>query len=288
MPPRVVALLAISLAWSLLPGCAPAGAGVTPRQSASAGRSVGTGSAGTASTPRSAAIPAIAPLPRDTDVDYQLGGASDPAAHVGIVARDRAALPAAGRYNICYVNAFQTQPGEKSFWKKRPQLLLRHQKKVVVDSAWGEWLLDIGTRRKRAKLAVIVGAWIKGCAASGYDAVEFDNLDSYTRSRRELKRSDAIAFARALIGTAHAAGLAAGQKNLATYDGTRIGFDFAVAEECGRWRECDDYTAHYGRQLIVIEYRAVDFAWTCQHYGDQLAVVLRDRGLTPDGVHEWC
>ncbi|MGC3995763.1 MAG: endo alpha-1,4 polygalactosaminidase [Propionicimonas sp.] len=285
MPLRPLVLPVLALVLVL--GCAPA----TPAPADGATTIARTASTVAEPSPTPTATtttPTVRALPEDTDVDYQLGGAAEPASNVGIVDRDRNAAPASGLYNICYVNAFQTQPDEKSFWKQRSSLVLHHKGKRVVDSAWGEWLLDVGTAKKRAKLAAIVGGWIEGCASSGFDAVEFDNLDSYTRSRHELARSDAIAFARLLVATAHASGLAAGQKNLAGYDGTRIGFDFAVAEECGRWRECGSYTDDYGRQVVVVEYRAVDFAWTCRHYGDQLAVVLRDRDLTPAGVHEWC
>ena len=83
-------------------------------------------------------------------------------------------------------------------------------------------------------------------------------------------------------------GVAAGQKNLAGYDGTAIGYDFAVAEECGRYRECSSYTDDYGTQVVMIEYRRRDFTWTCSHEGADHTVVLRDRDLSPDGVHEWC
>jgi hypothetical protein len=38
----------------------------------------------------------------------------------------------------------------------------------------------------------------------------------------------------------------------------------------------------------MIEYRAADFDETCAAYGETHAVVLRDRDLTPEGVHEWC
>jgi hypothetical protein len=40
--------------------------------------------------------------------------------------------------------------------------------------------------------------------------------------------------------------------------------------------------------VLVIEYRRQDFAKTCAAYGDRLAVVLRDRDLTPDGVRRFC
>ncbi|MEP9361480.1 endo alpha-1,4 polygalactosaminidase [Nocardioides sp. CN2-186] len=228
------------------------------------------------------------PLPAGTDFDYQLGGNRPVPAHVGIVARDRNAEPVAGRYNICYVNGFQTQEDEQAFWKKHWSLVLKRHGKAVVDSAWGEWLLDLRTPTKRAALAEIVGDWTAGCADDGFDAVEYDNLDSFTRSHGLMDRADAIAYARLLVRSAHDAGLAAGQKNLASYDGTKIGFDFAVAEECGRYRECASYVDHYGDQVLSIEYRAKDFRWTCEHFGDQLPVVLRDLALSPTGVRRWC
>ena len=40
------------------------------------------------------------------------------------------------------------------------------------------------------KLAGIVGRWIAGCADDGFDAVELDNLDSFTRSRQLIERAD--------------------------------------------------------------------------------------------------
>ncbi len=231
---------------------------------------------------------AVEPPPLDTDVDYQLGGATAMPAHVGILVRDRRAEPAAGRYNVCYVNGFQTQPDERSFWKKRMRLVLHDDGGPVVDEAWGEWLLDIRTRQKRRALARVVGRWTERCAEDGFDAVEYDNLDSFTRSHGLLERRQAIAFARLLVRRAHAADLAVGQKNLAGFDGSRIGFDFAVAEECARYRECQRYVASYGRRVLVIEYRKKDFRRACRTYADELAIVLRDRNLTPDGVHRWC
>ena len=230
----------------------------------------------------------VRPLPTGTRADYQLGGDRDVPAEVGIVVRDRTGSPEAGRYNVCYLNGFQTQPDAKRFWSRHPRLVLRRNGKPVVDAVWGEQLLDLRTDRKRRQLARIVGRWTHDCAARGFDAVEFDNLDSYTRSRRMLRRSQAISYARLLVRGAHGAGLAAGQKNLADLDGRRLGYDFAVAEECGRYRECGAYAANYGARVLVVEYRRVDYAWTCEHFGAALAVVLRDRDLSPHGVREWC
>lgn len=227
-------------------------------------------------------------LPVGTDVDYQLGGSSSAPAHVGIVVRDRTAAPAPGRYNVCYVNGFQTQPDARRFWRQHWWLVLKRDGRAVVDEAWGEWLLDVSTPTKRRALARIVGSWTRSCAEDGFAAVEYDNLDSFTRSGRLLTRSDALAFARLLVRDAHAAGLAAGQKNLAGYDGTTIGFDFAVSESCARYRECAAYAADFGEAVLAIEYRAQDFRRACAEHGDEWAIVLRDLDLTPAGVHRWC
>ena len=235
------------------------------------------------------AVPAVPELPTGTDVDYQLGGATAAPAHVGIVVRDREEKPQSGRFNICYVNGFQTQPHQKAFWLKRKSLVLQDRTgELVEDEAWGEWLLDLRTKPKRAKIARIVTRWTKGCASKGFDAVEYDNLDSYTRSRGLVKRRHALAFARLLTRGAHRHGLAAGQKNLAGFDGREVGFDFAVSEECGAYDECGAYVDDFGDQVLMIEYAADDFEKTCADHGDTHAVVLRDRDLAPDGVRAWC
>ncbi|MDX6372247.1 MAG: hypothetical protein QOD98_1235 [Nocardioidaceae bacterium] len=236
-----------------------------------------------------AAALAVPALPTGTDVDYQLGGAVEPAANVGIVVRDRTDPSAAGLFNICYVNGFQTQPNEKRFWARHPGLVLRDAAgRPVVDEAWGEFLLDVRTAAKRKALARIMGTWVRGCAKHGYAAVEFDNLDSFTRSDHLLTKHQAIRYAALLVDQAHRNGLAAGQKNLAGFDGTTIGYDFAVSEECGRYDECQRYVDDFGDQVLMIEYRTDDFAETCTAYGATHAVELRDRELTPNGVHGWC
>ena len=230
----------------------------------------------------------IRPLPTGTRFDYQLGGARSVPDEVGIVVRDRAAPPLLGRYNICYVNGFQTQADQLRFWRHHFDLVLRRGGRPVTDDVWEEWLLDISTAAKRHRLAAIVGRWTTGCARHGFDAVEFDNLDSFTRSHGLLTRADAVRFARLLVRGAHRAGLAAAQKNLAGFDGRRVGYDFAIAEECGRYRECEAYRRHYGRAVLAVEYRGRDLAADCRRYGDQLSVVLRDRNLTSTGVRRWC
>lgn len=246
------------------------------------------------STTAAATTPADAPapaMPAGTDADYQLGGAADPPDHVGIVVRDRTEAPTPveeGRFDVCYVNGFQTQPGARRFWRQRWSLVLSHGGRPVVDEAWGEWLLDLRTARKRERLAGIVGRWLAGCAADGYEAAELDNLDSWLRSDGLLRPRHATAYAALLVEAAHAHGLAVAQKNRAGWDGRTVGFDLAVAEECGRYDECEAYTEVYGDQVVVVEYRRRDFERACAAVGDRVPVVLRDRDVTPDGRRAWC
>jgi hypothetical protein len=229
----------------------------------------------------------------NADFDYQLGGAYPPPAGVSVVARDRTEAPAAGLYGICYVNGFQTQPGEGDWWlTEHPDLVLRDDGgDPVIDPGWpDEMLLDVTTDARRDAIAAIVGGWIDGCRDAGYQAVEIDNLDTYSRSGGRISEDDAVATAARFAARAHAAGLAIAQKNSLEIIGRRaeMGFDFAVAEECGRYDECGDYVASYGSRVLVIEYRAADFRRTCAAWGHRLGVVLRDRALAPAGPRSWC
>lgn len=235
----------------------------------------------------------VALPPADSDWDYQLGGPATPAPGVRVVTRDREERPAGRGYDVCYVNGFQTQEAEADDWRSatRRDLLLRDGRgRVVVDSAWGEWLLDTSTPAKRSRLVRIVGRWIDGCAAAGYDAVELDNLDSFTRSRHLLTSVDNLAYARALNARIHAAGMASAQKNTAELGrrGPGAGFDLAVVEECGTYGECTDYTDVYGDAVLVVEYDDRSFAAACRAVGDRVGVVRRDRDLTPRGIRRFC
>jgi hypothetical protein len=167
-------------------------------------------------------------------------------------------------------------------------LVLKRDGDPVVDSVWGEWLLDLRTRAKRVALATIMGRWTRGCAADGFDAVEYDNLDSFSRSHRLVTRADARAYAALLVARAHRQGLAAAQKNWAEWDGTTAGFDFAVSEQCAQYHECGSYVAHYGSQVLAVEYGDKAFRRACRTWGDTIAVVRRDVDLTRHGVRRWC
>jgi hypothetical protein len=222
--------------------------------------------------------------PRNAGFDYQIGGAYPPPSGVRIVARDRAADPAPGLYNICYVNAFQAQPDAGDDWPA--DLLLRDKKgAVVMDGDWDEALLDIGTPAKRKRIAARINQWVDDCAAKGYDAVEPDNYDSYTRSRGLLTADDAMSFIKLLSSHAHARGLAVAQKNTVELAGlrSRTGLDFAVAEECGAYDECGAYAEAFDDRVVVIEYTDRGLEKARSGFGDRLSIVRRDVQVSTPG-----
>lgn len=241
-------------------------------------------------TPSTAAAVRLPPV--NGKFDIQLGGSYPPAKSVKIVDRDRTSDPARGRYNLCYVNAFQTQASERAFWlrKAHADLILRDQAgHLVGDPGWpGEYVLDTRTRAKRARIAAIVNRWIDGCAARGYQAVDPDNLDTWTRFE-QLTRKGNLALAGLIADHAHARGLAIGQKNTAELGarGKReAGFDFAVVESCQVYDECDRYTQVYGSRVLEIEYTDTPrsaFTEACRARGTKASVILRDRDIVPRG-----
>lgn len=229
----------------------------------------------------------VTPPPVNAGFDYQIGGAYTPPAGVTVVSRDREAKPAAGLYSICYVNAFQVQPGELEWWEENhPDLLLRDDAgEYVVDGDWEENLLDVSTAAKRTAVAAVVGEWIDGCAADGFQAVEPDNIDSYDRSEGQLTRANALAYLKLLIARAHTQGLAIGQKNTAELgtSGKKAGLDFAIVEECGTYDECGDFTDVYGAHVIAIEYTKAGFQRACKASGASISVVRRNVDVSPRG-----
>jgi hypothetical protein len=256
--------------------------------------------AGPSAAPEGPDVSRVRLPPAGAPFEYQLGGADEPATDSVAVARDSTEQPA-GPYAICYVNGFQTQPGDTAaVLRDEPDLVLRDDGEPVVDPGWpDEVLYDLSTPDLRARVAQRVGASIDTCAASGFAAVEVDNLDSFTRSRGLLTPDDALAFTALLLERAHAHGLAYAQKNtpdLAEAVRT-LGADLAVSESCAQWDECGAYTAVYP-VVLDIEYERAPFERLCAAQSDpathdpHLSVILRDHDLAPRtdpaAVHETC
>ncbi|MEU7501804.1 endo alpha-1,4 polygalactosaminidase [Streptomyces griseofuscus] len=228
--------------------------------------------------------------------DYQINGAYTPPSGVSIVSRDHKDSPAAGLYNICYINAFQTQPDDDSDDSSETpdgwgDSLLLHDKdgERVTDGTWDEVLLDISTAAKRDTIASKIEKDIDTCASKGFDALELDNYDSYTRSDGLLTAAEAQSYIKTLSAYGHSKGLAVAQKNTLELAANHAasGLDFAIVEECGDQDtdECAQAISDFGNNVIFIEYSDAGMAKACQ-YGDRVSVVQRDRDVdTPSSSH---
>jgi hypothetical protein len=234
----------------------------------------------------------ITQFPSHTIFDYQLGGGYPPANGIGGVSRDSSDTPAKGMYSICYVNGFQSQPDERNVWLKthKPLLLVDAKGSAIVDPNWpDEFILNTATTKSRNQIAAIINRTISACAEKHFNAVEIDNLDSYTRSGGRLTENGALALARLYAVKAHALGLAIAQKNagdLGKRGRNEVGFDFAVAEECRRFDECALYAHAYGSKVIDIEYTddlRGTIAETCADPQIPFSTIIRDRNLTGPG-----
>jgi hypothetical protein len=253
------------------------------------------------SNPREISLP-----PTGGAFDYQLGGAYDElagGAPIDVVVRDATADPLPGAYDVCYVNGFQTQPDDADLWTGEHEDLLLHDAdgELVVDPDWpDEHVLDPSTEDRRAGILEILGPVVTGCAEAGFDAVEIDNLDTWTRFD-DIDEAGAYALARAYVDLAHGAGLAVAQKNAAEITQVakdELGFDLAVTEECAAWSECAAYTDVYGEHVLQVEYpdaldeAGLTFDDVCALDDRAPLTILRDRDLVAAGedgyVYESC
>ncbi len=96
------------------------------------------------------------------------------------------------------------------------------------------------------------------CVAMGFDAVEPDNIDgNANRTGFPLTYNDQLAYNRMLAKEAHARGLAIALKNDTDQVRDLVGdFDFAIVEECFRYKECRAYSpfVEAGKAVLATEY----------------------------------
>ncbi|WP_424464614.1 endo alpha-1,4 polygalactosaminidase [Pseudoclavibacter helvolus] len=237
--------------------------------------------------------------PTSGTFDYQLGAPYDVDGGLDVVALDSTQQPRPGAYSICYVNGFQTQPGESAEWlTDRGELLLRDiDGQSVFDQDWpDEYILDPSSAEQRDGILEMIEPVISGCAEAGFDAIEIDNLDTFTRFE-DIDEPGALELARAYVDAAHASGLAIGQKNaaeLADRGRDELGFDFAVAEECSAFGECGSYADAYGEHVLQIEYldnlpasgdpAAISTDAVCGDPDRAPLTIIRDRDLVAPGT----
>lgn len=212
--------------------------------------------------------------PLDLAVDaalYEIDGLDSEAATV-------AALHAAGRKAICYVNA-----GAWEEWRDDAGLF---PVSVIGNdyAGWpGERWLDI---RQIDLLAPLLRARFDNCAAKGFDAIDPDNLDGYANDTGfPLTADEQLQFNRFLAAEAHRRGMSIALKNdfaqaadLAAY------FDFAVAESCFHYGECFLLAPFIQRGKAVLDIEYVETGMTpetfCSAASEQkISAILKYRRL---------
>ncbi|MCW2922856.1 MAG: hypothetical protein JWM98_260 [Thermoleophilia bacterium] len=160
------------------------------------------------------------------------------------------ALHARGRLVTCYVDAGSWEPGrpDSARW---PAGRLGKE----LDGWPGERWVDV---RRIAQLAPLLRARIDVCAAKGFDAVEFDNVDGYANDTGfAISAAHQVRFNRFLANAAHRRGLAVALKNdVEQVPQLQPWFDFAVVEQCFQYDECAGYTpfVRAGKPVFVTEY----------------------------------
>jgi len=157
-----------------------------------------------------------------------------------------AAIHAVGAHAVCYVDA--------GTWEDfRPDAGAYPPSVKGKTNGWpGERWLDI---RATGVLLPIIDGRVAKCAAAGFDAVDFDNVDGYENDTGfPLTAAEQLTFNEDLAAIAHADGLSVGLKN----DTGQLGqlestFDFAINEQCAKYSECNLYNGWTAARKAVVE-----------------------------------
>ena len=155
-----------------------------------------------------------------------------------------------GRKVVCYMSA-----GTWENW--RPDANLFPASVKGGPNGWpGEQWLDI---RNLAVLGPILEARMDLCKARGFDGIEPDNVDGYANNTGfPLTYADQIRFNTFLANAAHARGLSVGLKNdLDQINDLEPLFDWALNEECFRYKECQALLPFIAAEKAVfqVEYK---------------------------------
>jgi hypothetical protein len=193
-----------------------------------------------------------------TSWQWQLQGKIDRSVHAHMFDVDMFDVPAAtvqalhrsGRRVVCYVDA-----GTWENW--RPDASKFPDRVKGKPNGWpGERWLDI---RALDVLRPILKARVAKCAAKGFDAIEFDNVDGYANnSGFPLDGADQLRFNVWLANQAHRHGLSVALKNDLGQVGKLLRyFDFALDEQCFQYHECYRLKPFVkaGKAVFEVEYK---------------------------------
>jgi len=159
-------------------------------------------------------------------------------------------LKDSGRTVICYISA-----GSWENWRPDKNKFPKEVKGKNLDGWKGEKWLDVRDETVRSIMKErFAKAKDKGCKA-----IEPDNVDGWDNDTGfPLTKNDTKDYQLFLSTTAHDMGLLIGLKNTAALASEmQPNFDFAIVEECKKYRECGSYAdfVKNDKPVFAIEYR---------------------------------
>lgn len=157
---------------------------------------------------------------------------------------------------VCYFSA-----GTAEDWRSDYRQFTASDKSKQLDDWEGEYILDT----RSANVRTIMANRIKTMKDTGCDGIEPDNVDGYSYgSGFPLTRQTALDYLDFLQKTAHDNGMTVALKNsgdLVTStlpSGKKVteAFDWALIEECYKYKECDAYRpfVQAGKAAVIVEY----------------------------------
>jgi len=165
-------------------------------------------------------------------------------------ASEVAALHAAGRHVVCYVDV-GTAENFRPDYDEFPAAVLGKK------NGWpGERWIDI---RRTEVVEPIMEARFRMCAEKGFDAVEPDNIEAFSnKSGFPVTADQQLTYNLWIADAAHGLGMAVLQKN----DGEQAAamepsFDGVLTEQCNQYAECGWFAPYIeaGKPVIDAEYK---------------------------------
>ena len=160
------------------------------------------------------------------------------------------------------------------------------------DPHWGgEYLVDVSTAGKRRRAADWVAQMTDGCASKGFEAVEYDNLDSWTRFDgtplrdggpvRQAAEPSPSRSCSPSAPTPTASPSARRTRRTSPRAVARRSASTSRSPRSARATRVRRYRHVYGNRVIAIEYRRRDFTQGVpRRSATEISVVLRDRQVT--------
>ena len=176
-----------------------------------------------------------------------------------------------GGHAVCYLSA-GTAENFRPDYDKYVQFDRTHGHSLIGKPFSGRfpneyWLNLNNNRGQRDFILRQLAARTRKCANAGFDAVEFDNVETYAQPTRvtgwHVSAHTQLIFNTALAKMAHSNGLSVGLKNdLGQVPRLEPKFDFAINEQCFQYHECTNnpspgYKAFLrdGKPVFQVEYR---------------------------------